>query len=125
MQRAHFRPARDEDGQPVYGIVDRNFYSRFDQHSHGPTWHDYILTVNSLPYRSKRESVLCVVTDNEGHIDSCMVEETSGSEGLDRATCNYTRERIVLAPPLGREGKPVRTLRLVNVGFVKANGISK
>ncbi|MGI4876484.1 MAG: hypothetical protein ACRYG4_03265, partial [Janthinobacterium lividum] len=43
MQRAHFKPARDENGEPIFGVVSRNFRDRFTQGA-GPTWTDLTLT---------------------------------------------------------------------------------
>ena len=117
MRRAHFKPARDENGQPITSVFSTNFYSRFDQHSHGPAWTDYTLTVSKLPAIPHPVTVVRIVTDAAGHVESCTLETPSGADQLDRLACSYTRSNVVLAAPLDRNGRAVRALRLTSIGF--------
>lgn len=121
MRRAHFRPARDEDGRPIAGVFSTNFHPRSSAHGYGAEWNDYTLTVRGLPAGRPRTVTARVVTDAAGHVESCAVEKPSGVVQLDEATCRFTRSSLSLAAPFDRDGRLVRAMRLVSVGFNAAS----
>ena len=119
MRRAHFKPARDENGEAVAGVFSTNFQVPAFSHGNGG-WTDFTLTVSGLPAGRSRTVVARVVTDVAGHVESCAIETPSGIVRLDEAACRYTRASLSLAPPFDRDGRPVRAMRLVSIGFSTA-----
>ena len=117
MRRARFKPARDEDGKPVVGVYPTDFHYRIGQGSRGPRWVDYSLTVNRLPEGQSPVTVARVVTDIAGRVESCVIQVSGGVNALDDAACAYTRSAMTFTPPTDRDGRPVRAMRLVNIGF--------
>ncbi len=120
MRRAHFKPARDEDGRPIAGVFSTNFQRRGLEHGSGPDWVDYSLTVSALPDQRPRSVTARVVTDSAGRVESCVVDRASGVAKLDDLACRYTRQNLTLAAPFDRDGHPVRAMRLVTIGFAAA-----
>jgi len=120
LAKAHFRPALDEAGMPVASVVARNFYSRFDQYAHGSPWVDYVLQVDPMPRLRFPFAELRIVIGTTDAVESCVIQTGSGSSALDRLACLHTRTTIKLAPTPGADGLPVRTLRIIRVGFVFA-----
>lgn len=120
LARAHFTAALDEQGRPIVGIFVRNFYSRFDQHSHGPVWTDYELAVRGIAIKSTTTSVLRIVVDNRGQVESCVPQMSSGSLNLDSLACSYT-SKMQFPPVMDDANIPVRALRMATVGFTSAS----
>lgn len=119
MRHAHFKPARDENGQLVTGVFSTDLTTGAPL-GRGAPWADYTLTVSAMPARHAA-TVARVMTDAAGHVESCVVETSSGSAPLDEAACRYTRATLALAAPFDRYGRPVRAMRLVTIGFSTGN----
>jgi len=120
MRHAHFRPARDEGGQTVVGVFSTDFRYRTDRGGHGPRWSDYTLTVSALPSTRQFGTIARVVTDDRGRVETCAIDQSSGDARLDDLACRYTRSSLMLAAPFDRDGRPVRAMRLVSIGFSTA-----
>ncbi len=123
MRRARFRPARDENGQSIASVFATNFSGETAAQHRGPDTMDYVLTVNRLPAGRARTVTTRVVTDAAGHVESCAIDSSSGVDQLDEAACRYTRSSLTLAAPFDRDGRPVRAMRVVRIGFTSGDKV--
>jgi len=119
MKEAQFKPGRDEEGQSIFGVVRKFFdYRPPGSRSIYKASTDYTLFVSKIPPAAKDHfSILRVITDATGKLESCFVKTSSGVVQLDQLACESIRGNGALLPVLDGKGAPVRAVRVVTVGF--------
>lgn len=63
------------------------------------------------------KAVMTVHVTAKGIVDSCAIKTSSGSESLDRATCNVARH-IKYEPALDQNGQPVEAFTSFHMNWV-------
>jgi hypothetical protein len=124
LMRLRFVPARDEAGVPVASVFPAAVRWTFGGASGAPGHLlDETVEVGRLP-DGAAQAIAAVrqVIGADGGVESCAVDETSGSEKLDRLACKQAEGLGKLGPIKDRAGKPVRTLRVSRIQFVQRNG---
>jgi TonB family protein len=82
---------------------------------------DFAIPVDRLPATATRPAVgVLLVTGPDGKVADCIVGTTSGSSMLDRLACT-TMATTDLTPVRDGDGKPIRAMRELAVGFVVAS----
>lgn len=120
LKRAHFNPARDEQGQPIYGSysfyttwmnpnVRLKYATAFDRL-------DVVLTVNRLPSGSSLMIWIRQIVEADGKISACHATDQRVDEALVRAACNFLATQET--KPVGdADDVPVRAVVATSVGF--------
>ncbi|MGI4877298.1 MAG: TonB family protein [Janthinobacterium lividum] len=118
MSRFKFEPAKDESGAPITGVgrLGVNWAINDTSYRYAP-WTDMTLSVDQLPDLPKPPlALLRIVIDASGHVESCEVDNSSGSKQLDRLACTSATAATVL-PVHDAAGTPVRAIRSLVVGY--------
>lgn len=117
IRRGQFTPAADEAGRPVHGVY--RFRTRWllsDDSSKLPA--DITLQVARLPQgQSSLKLELAYVVDEQGRIERCAVQESSGFPVYDAAACAAMPQRYRFAPARDKAGKVWRVIRTQTVAF--------
>ena len=119
LQRAALRPAHDDAGTPVSGIVTLMVPWRTSRSTALPA--EIYVKLAHLPAVAGAQAVsaLTLVVGADGRPESCSVARSSGSDALDRVACR-TAETTGLTVPPGYGVTPAgRYVRPLLVGFIQ------
>lgn len=119
MHRFQFSVGRDEEGAPIAGIarVNVNWGIIGSRYTYAPST-DMTLPVSGLPsgISGEAKTTVRVVLDATDRVESCVVDESSGSAQLDRLVCQALPSvPLTLARDAG--GTPLRAVRPFTVSF--------
>ncbi|MDV3456960.1 TonB family protein [Sphingomonas sp. HF-S4] len=93
VRRGKYTPAADENGVPVHGVLRLRIRwvleSFFDSPAGIPKWPaDLVLEVAKLPEGRKSVTVeLVYFVDEQGQIQRCSVQQSSGFQAFDTSAC--------------------------------------
>ena len=123
FMRAKFRPSQDKSGTPVYGSIKKWASWSVGGPIGLPISMDVVLTVNRLPADINKMpySVVNVVLDSLGKVESCDLNISSGIPSLDAAACSLGIDSASIKPITNSNGSIVRAVTTLNVGFSASN----
>ncbi len=121
-KRVQFRPARDSDGQAVWGTYRSQAVWALPQHSiTAPPAPDLEVSLNQLPPETERPPAVKVAyaVDQSGNPSQCTVLPTSLKQPdvLVELACKELMSRTPRAPVIGPGGQPVPAIRTGAVLF--------
>jgi TonB family protein len=124
--RAHFKPARDENGAAAYGYYKGGLYWRLPDRDDVPSYRyverdDMTLHVKRLPGGAAEESVsLIAKLDQTGHIAMCEPSKAAvPSPKLVEIACQQAQEAYA-SLTTDAVGQPVTVIRHLRVTFKAA-----
>lgn len=99
MKRAHFLPARTEDGKAAYGVFRLSVIWEMEHYGLKPL-EDLTLTVGHLPNGMKSPATLHVVyaVDTSGRISSCDAQDEKQDAEMTVLACNELRKQFTAIP---------------------------
>jgi TonB family protein len=114
-----FVPAKDANGQPLYGVVTAQFRWTPDGAEEKTISPDVDLTVAHLPNGATIHPIVktAVLVGSDGKVEGCSVAETSGVQALDNVACKAGLAAEALQPAKDKTGVHVRALQSLSVGF--------
>jgi TonB family protein len=77
---------------------------------------DYPMSATSIGARGRVVAIGTVAID--GHVEACIVVETSGNKSLDEATCRIMRDKVRFTPARDKDGKAVPSHYVLPVRWV-------
>ncbi|MBL8647615.1 MAG: TonB family protein [Sphingosinicella sp.] len=125
IKRARAKPAKDRNGEIVYGAFKR--WNLFFMPAPGsrpnspfPESVDVEYIVNRLPDGSPPYaiSVVNVVVDAQGTAESCDIAHSGGAPALDAIACDQGVRALHLTPIMVTPVMPVRSVQQFKIGFV-------
>lgn len=120
MRRAKFKPARDAKGAVIPSIYSQT--TTFQIMGEAPaveTLADMGFIVRTLPRKAKRALLtLRVIVREDGKLDTCEIETSSGLPTVDAIACETVDARGSLYVAHLADGKAVRTMQGITVAFV-------
>ena len=129
LGKARFEPARDDKGQSVYSTMTlaltwHSMTAVRDQVTDAPTAgianpDAVYLALNHMPpaMTGTVGAGIRVVLDSAGAVTDCEITRSSGNASLDRLACASGPAMAHLTALTGADGRPVRSLRLLQVNF--------
>lgn len=129
MQRAHLRPARDDQGAPAYGVyhsavswfAGSNMAAILNwQKLHPPpAAFDLKVTATQLPKKTKSpvDVVVGVLVAKDGAVEGCGSKHSDISGGLEELACREALQSWKPITAVGRSGEPVASVQTVTVRF--------
>ncbi len=115
--RARLAPARDANG-----AAQEADYRTANTWSQGPERFQIstsiALPVSHLAAAYRQPVKTRVLIDGSGHVASCDIQRTSGSDAADRAVCTYLQQAFTIAPPKsGDSSLPAMAVRFVTASL--------
>ena len=129
LRQGRFVPARDGQGAAIpafiryrYATLPRGMSEAAARATAAavmtPIKSDFAIPVDHLPATATRPTVgVLLVTGPDGKVADCIVGTTSGNSIVDRLACT-TLAKTDLTPVRDGEGRPIRALRELAVGFI-------
>ena len=121
LRRAHFKPASDRDGSPIYSTyVDRVDFSipGGSYRAMKPRF-DLQVSVNQLPAKLNGSPVVdaAVIVNSSGKIEVCQSQPSPASAELGNVACQQIAAGWSPHAILDEKGSPVRALVTMSVMF--------
>lgn len=125
-ERARFKPASDDAGQPTTGVYRdvaswlTNSRSRIPR----PSQTDLVVNVNQLPSGLGSPALVPVdfVVDASGKVESCAARPTEGVGALAKMACDQAMALLAPRPARGADGQAERSVQRFTVAFSTSPG---
>jgi TonB family protein len=120
MKTARFTSAKDRSGTPVYGVLRTLSSYALNSRSRVPLASEVELKLNRFPAGVKDKipvSTLSVVVDEQGNVESCDVDKTSGASQLDVLACSAGLPAAAITPAVNSRGAGVRSVQTIEIRF--------
>jgi len=118
MNRARFRPARDEAGDPITSVLSRRVTWSPDAPLTMDIPVDLVVNVQRLPGEVRDPAIVVrQVLTYDGKVESCQVDRPGRLPALEKLACAQAADLAKLGPAKGDSGLPVKTMRVLEIMF--------